>query len=275
MQEKPLIILQHRCWLLHWALFIYFSDQARKEDSNINTSRNTEYLINLCLNYNTQTNEENPYKNAIETLCPWLLRYLAVIIVTSKQVDKKQQRLKKLIELIDQESYQYRDPITDFLLGLNKKYDFEAAQKSLAEAKDVLRSDYFLHTYVDQFIESGRILIFEMFCRIHKKIKVSTIAEKLNMTQEDAELWIVELIRNAQLHAKIDGESGTIIMGCDPDVPYQQILNKTRQLQMSTSMLIKNLERKMQSQQEKNKVPNWARQNSVQSSGKSPRQSYS
>ena len=34
----------------------------------------------------------------------------------------------------------------------------------------------------------------------------SMLAEKLNMTPEDAERWIVNLIRNARLDAKIDSQ---------------------------------------------------------------------
>lgn len=252
--------LQLRAWLLHSALFIYFSKEARsgnQEEKGGNKS--TEYLITLCLNNITNDKEDNHYKNAIETLCPWLLRYLAVILVTSKNVEKKNYRLKKLVDVIEQESYNYSDPITDFLLCLNKQYDFENAQEHLKNAREVLRSDYFLHPYVDQFIEKGRILIFEMYCRIHKKIKVETIADKLDMTQEDAELWIVELIRNARLHAKIDGENGNIIMGSDPVMPYQQIIQKTQNLSISTSFMIKSLDKKLKSQSERNSIPSWAK----------------
>jgi len=272
--DNCLKTLQNRAWLLHFALFIYFSKEARTGGEDTSLNKSTEYLITLCLN--TADKEENPYKNAIETICPWLLRYLAVIIVTSKTVDKKNFRLRKLVEVIKQEENSYSDPITNFLLCLNKHYDFEAAQKHLVEAREVLRSDYFLHPYVDQFIENGRALIFEMYCRIHKKIKVESIAEKLDMTQEDAELWIVELIRNARLQAKIDGENGNIIMGSDPIMPHAQILSKTSNLSMATQMLIKNLDKKMKASNSalKDAIPSWARHNSVSAPVRSPRNSY-
>jgi len=249
-RQNPLVLLQWRSWLLHWSLFVYFSDEAKE-----NKAKNTELMINLFLG-----NEE--YKNAIETICPWLLRYLAVVIVTSKTLEKKHTRLNQLIKLIEQEHYNYSDPITDFLLCLNVHYDFESAQTHLVQSKDVLRSDFFLHNFVDDFIEHGRILMFEMFCKIHQKIKVETIAEKLNMTQEDAEIWIVELIRNASLHAKIDSENGNIIMGSDPIVPYQQIIAKTNNLALTTQMLLRNLERKLKPNSEVGKVPSWARHGS-------------
>jgi len=248
----PLTLLQWRTWLLHWSLFCYFNPTAKMPGTGC---KNTGLIIELFLN-----TEE--YKNAIETICPWLLRYLAVVIVTSKSLERKQSRLNQLIRLIEQEKYNYSDPITDFLLCLNHRYDFDEAQEKLTQARDVLRSDYFLHDYIDEFIENGRVLMFEMFCRIHQKIKIATIAEKLGMTQEDAELWIVELIRNARLDAKIDSENGTIIMGNEPAVPYQQILTKTNNLAMSTSILINSISNKLKGKQsqEIGAIPSWAKQ---------------
>merc|ERR1711981_407260 len=250
----PLTLLQWRTWLLHWSLFCYFNPTAKVPGLGC---KNTNLIIELFLN-----NEE--YKNAIETICPWLLRYLAVVIVTSKTIEKKQYRLSQVVKLIEQEQYNYSDPITSFLLCLHHNYDFDAAQDKLQQSIDVLRSDYFLHEYVEDFRECGRVLMFEMFCKIHQKIKIHTIAEKLSMTQEDAELWIVELIRNARLDAKIDSENGTIIMGNDPAVPYQQILSRTHNLAMTTGILINSLNNKMKGKTEQigtGMMPSWAKQN--------------
>lgn len=38
------------------------------------------------------------------------------------------------------------------------------------------------------------------------------LAEKLNLNYEEAERWIVNLIRTSKLEAKIDSKMGTIIM---------------------------------------------------------------
>jgi len=251
----PLTLLQWRSWLLHWSLFIFFNSTTKLPPKQGGCKKTTQ-IINLFL-------DTDEYKNAIETICPWLLRYLAVAIVTAKSIERKQRRLELVVKLIQQETYNYSDPITDFLLCLNHQYDFEQAQIKLQQSADVLRSDYFLAEYVDDFIEHGRVLMFEMFCKIHQKIKIETIAEKLNMTQEDAELWIVELIRNARLDAKIDSESGTIVMDNDPVVPYRQILTKTHDLAMRSSVLINNLENKVKGKQSTiGVVPQWAKQSS-------------
>ena len=43
---------------------------------------------------------------------------------------------------------------------------------------------------------------------------ISMLADKLNMTPEEAERWIVNLIRNARLDAKIDSKlvSSTVLV---------------------------------------------------------------
>jgi len=247
----PLKVLNWRAWLLHWSLFCYFNKSTKLAGKGGN--KKTAAIIDLFLN-------QDEYRNAIETLCPWLLRYLAVVIVTGRNVEKKAKTLRQLIQLIKQEQYNFSDPVVDFLHCLENQYDFEAAQVKLKQSEQVLRSDYFLHDYAEDYTEQGRTLMFEMFCKIHQKIKIDTIAEKLSMTQEDAELWIVELIRNARLDAKIDSENGTIIMGNDPAVPYQQIIMRTQNLNVATQYLTNQLSIKTKGKNEQiGVVPSWAK----------------
>lgn len=79
------------------------------------------------------------------------------------------------------------------------------------------------------------------------------LAEKLNMTPEEAERWIVNLIRNARLDAKIDSQQGHVVMGLNTVSPYQQLMEKTKALAMRTQMLTMNVEKKKKSQDQ----PNW------------------
>ena len=70
-------------------------------------------------------------------------------------------------------------------------------------------------------MENARYYIFETYCRIHNTISIrfalrvmctacfnpySMLAEKLHMEKDRAEAWIVDLIRNAHLDAKIDSK---------------------------------------------------------------------
>merc|ERR1712127_864542 len=146
---------------IHWSLFIFF-----------NHAKGRDLIVEMFL-YQSQ------YLNAIETMCPHILRYLTTAVIINKQ--NRRTMLKDLVKVIQQESYAYRDPITEFIE----------------------------HLYVN-FVENARLMIFETFCRIHQCISINMLADKLNMTGEDAERWIVNLIRNARLDAKIDSQQGHV-----------------------------------------------------------------
>lgn len=74
------------------------------------------------------------------------------------------------------------------------------------------------------------------------------LAEKLNMTPQDAERWIVNLIRQAKLDAKIDSKEGHVVMGTQAISPYQQLIDKTKNLSFRTQMLAMNAEKKANAQ---------------------------
>ena len=48
--------------------------------------------------------------------------------------------------------------------------------------------------------------------------------------QEAAEKWIANLILNAHLNAKIDSQSGTVVMGSQTQGVHEQIMDKAKQL---------------------------------------------
>ena len=43
----------------------------------------------------------------------------------------------------------------------------------------VLRNDYFLSGWADAFLSEARQLIFETYCRIHRKIDINMLGQKL------------------------------------------------------------------------------------------------
>jgi translation initiation factor 3 subunit E len=70
------------------------------------------------------------------------------------------------------------------------------------------------------------------------------LGEKLNMSPEEAERWIVNLIRNANLDAKIDSQNGTVVMGSQSLSPYETVIDKTKNLFNRTQGLTHVSERK-------------------------------
>jgi translation initiation factor 3 subunit E len=121
--------LQQRTWLIHWSLFVFF---------NHPNGRNG--IIDLFL--------QERYLNAIQTTCPHILRYLTTAVITNK---RRRIVLKDLgicfmlyvtlilfvVKVLQQESYTYRDPITEFLEALYVNFDFDGAQVKLRECEKV------------------------------------------------------------------------------------------------------------------------------------------
>ena len=63
---SSLQLLQQRTWLIHWSLFVFF-----------NHPKGRDLIIELFL-YQKQ------YLNAIQTTCPWILRYLSTAVIINK-----------------------------------------------------------------------------------------------------------------------------------------------------------------------------------------------
>lgn len=221
--------LQQRTWLIHWSLFVFF-----------NHTKGRDLIIDMFL-YKEQ------YLNAIQTMCPHILRYLTTAVVMNK---KRRTAMKDLVKIIQQESYMYKDPITEFVECLYVNFDFDGAQKKLRECEQVLDNDFFLVACVEDFIENARLLVFETFCRIHQCITIDMLAEKLNMKSDEAEKWIVNMIRSARLDAKIDSQEGLVVMGTQAMSPYQQVIEKTKAVAFKSQMLVMNLEKKAMPRQE-------------------------
>ena len=55
-------------------------------------------------------------------------------------------------------------------------------------------------------MDNARLLVFESYCRIHQRIDLRMLAAKLNLDADAAEKWVVNLIRNADLNAKINSQ---------------------------------------------------------------------
>lgn len=162
--------------------------------------------MNCCCNcHQTQSDR---YNQVVSIKAPWLLRYLAIGAVLTRH------RVKELVEQVDQESHIYSDPITRFIYALYVKFDFSTAEKELALCGPVLEQDYFVSTanLKERFLEAGKLAICEAYCKIHSTIDIGMMAEKLGKTNEESERWIVNLIRNSKLDAKIDSAKNQVVV---------------------------------------------------------------
>ncbi|KAI9049359.1 hypothetical protein LZ554_006393 [Drepanopeziza brunnea f. sp. 'monogermtubi'] len=211
--SNPLAQLTHRTWLIHWSLFPFFNYEAGRDV--------------ICEMFFSA-----PFINTIQTACPWILRYLAAAVITNRNRTRNtgqyQKQLKDIIRIVKQENYEYSDPVTDFIKALYIDFDFEEAQKKLSEAEAVLQSDFFLSNTAEGFVEAARHLISESYCKIHQRIDIKDLSARLGLNQDEGEKWIVNLIRDTRVDAKIDYKEGTVVMNHPPSSVYQQVIERTK-----------------------------------------------
>ncbi|KAF9288914.1 eukaryotic translation initiation factor 3 subunit E [Linnemannia elongata] len=219
---SPLHQLEQRTWFLHWSLFVFF-----------NHSKGRDAVVDFFL--------QPAYINTIQTSCPWILRYLTAAVVTNK---RRKNLLKELVKVIEHETYQYRDPITEFVEALYVNFDFDLAKQKLAECEEVLENDFFLVSIQEEFIQNARCFISETYCRIHQKIDVAELSQTLNMTKEEGEKWIVNLIRDTKVDAKIDYKENTVLMNNNTQSVYQQIIERTKGLSFRSQVLATSIEKR-------------------------------
>lgn len=211
--NNPLAQLQQRTWLAHWALFPLFNCEGSRES-----------VLELLFSPN--------YINTIQTSCPWILRYVAASVIAGrgrvKNLGIQQKQLKDIVRVVRQEAYEYTDPVTDFVRALFVDFDFEEAQRQLPRVETVLRADFFLAGAADEFIDAARHLFFESYCKIHARIDLKRVSAQLGLNVDDGEKWIVNLIRDTRLDAKIDFQEGTVIMNHPNSSVYQQVIERTK-----------------------------------------------
>ena len=63
--------------------------------------------------------------------------------------------------------------MTSFSKELYVEFDFEAAQKELSLAEEVVGHDFFLNEFKDEFLDNAQYLISEAYCHIHQRIDIA------------------------------------------------------------------------------------------------------
>ncbi|GJE91610.1 eukaryotic translation initiation factor 3, subunit 6 [Phanerochaete sordida] len=227
--DPALAQLHSRTWLLHWSLFVYF-----------NHPQGRTLLLETFL--------APAYLSTIQTSSPWVLRYLATAAVLSRKASavpgsavstRVRHSIREVVKVIQMEEYQYQDPITAFLKELYVDFDFEAAQRELGKAEVAVANDFFLAQFKDEFLENARYLISEAYCRIHQRIDIGELSDRLNLSHDEGEKWIVNLIRETRMgaDAKIDLGKNVIEINRPPLPIYQSVIEKTRGLAFRTQAL--------------------------------------
>lgn len=228
--------LKQRAWLMHWGLLVF-----------LNQRNGADALFDFF--------SEKSHLQAIENQCPWLLRYYAAAAIMSS---KRRVIIRDALAEIQSMSYLHSDPMTQLIESLYDRFDFAEAQSLLVQCTAMIQVDFFLQTFADKFLHEARIVICEVYCGINRRVDIVTLAEVLQLSEEEAEKWMVEMIRGAAvatasgetvnasstpaINARIDSDGKQVIMAPPVKSIHQSVVEKTRDLPARSGILTTHLE---------------------------------
>jgi translation initiation factor 3 subunit E len=181
--------LQQRTWFLHWSLYVYFNHPEGRE--KLIDAWMSQTLLPSSANRDGRDQQAylQTYLPTLQANAPWLMRYLVAAVVLSKRaafkgnaylgpmarITTREQLGTAVLLAIKQESYQYADPVTDFIRCLFADLDFKTAGEMLAKSEQVVANDFFLSEFKDEWKERARYLYSEAYCRIHNQIDIGCV----------------------------------------------------------------------------------------------------
>ncbi|KOB74015.1 Eukaryotic translation initiation factor 3 subunit E, partial [Operophtera brumata] len=191
--------LQQRTWLIHWSLFIFF-----------NHVKGRDLIIEM-------------YLNAIQTMCPHILRYLATAVIINRS---RRNALKDLVKVIQQEAYTYRYCTHTALPGHRRHHQPVAQERTQGPSQGYTAGG--LH-----------IQVLYTYCAIWPPPSSST-GRAGTHSRTSSRLYS----RRPTHTCTIDSKLGHVVMGAQPLSPYQQLVERIDSLAVRSEALSSLVERK-------------------------------
>lgn len=110
-------------------------------------------------------------------ICPHLIRYLAAALLLSKNSQKYGNfNLSSFTSLLQRETCEYSDSLTEFIRMVLINFDFKEAQGLIRKVREDLQNDFFLSQKVDIIVQSAQTILFEEYCKIHSLVEIRYIS---------------------------------------------------------------------------------------------------
>lgn len=154
--------IRQRAWLMHWSLFVF-----------LNQRDGTELFIDFV--------SDKIYLQTMENVCPWLIRYYSCAIILSK---RRKVLIRDLLNEISCISHLYSDPITQFLESVYDQFSLNDAQVKLQQCLSIMKYDFFLSVFIQQFEHESRLIMCEILCALSSEVDLVSLSEKLQLSLE-------------------------------------------------------------------------------------------
>ena len=213
-------LLNKRVWIIHWSLFAYFSGNRYQHLPD-------RLFSSMAM-------------SVIQSSCPWILRYVAVaVVVLHSPTSRYNRRVKDLVRALQQESYEYKDAVTDLVLTLYSEGDFDDLSTKLEEARKLLEQDFFASYLANDFVEKFRILAADMYFKVHQKVNRKDLYQVLGISESD-EKWLEQYIsfkNEAKLDTSYDASTGIAHVALVKPSIQNLVADKVKHLDQKTKQI--------------------------------------
>lgn len=176
-------------------------------------------------------------RQLLTCLAPHLLRYVGAILIFTR----KPEQVRSVANGLDSAAGKYSDEITRLVFALVRDYDFQTGQAELPRILDSLSADLFLAAAGPALMEHLRLLLFDNYCRVHKRIDLNMMAERLRLAPHVAEQWTAYLIEESKLDARIDSERNVIEINLPTPNFTKDIADKSKNLFYQAQSLMQSI----------------------------------
>ena len=208
-------ILLYRGYLLHWALFMIKHNSAL-------------FLDTLF---------EDKYFSLIESSFIYLLKYLIVFSIINgsrKYIFKLKDTIMKKKNFIDK----HKDCFIILLENISVNFNSKEAMKNLDDCKNMMKNDYFLYEYIEQFDKKIKEFILENHLLLNECINIDGVKFLYNENEEETKKNIKNYIEYLYPNAKIKEENKNISYEADEEEINNYYKIKTDDLYSLTKNMV-------------------------------------
>ena len=216
--------LNARAWILHWSLFMFFSNIEK-----------TKSFIDLT--------QESSYEITMEVLCRHLLRYLLAALL----LNHKKDTLRVVSEFVKKTGHKYADNFTEFIQILTQTFAFDQLPGVLEKLKQDCDKDYFLHPYADTVINEAKILIVNVYAKVYSAINVEYMSKVSCLSPENAIGSAQTAIKENGMYCTISEDKKLIVVTPQETNLNKRIADKGKELEERTKKLQEKLQPAVQS----------------------------
>ena len=204
------VVAQHS-WYVHWHLCMLAVDRAPTTDLLWLLYRDRKPVNFLKFRYT----------NTVLCAAAHLTPYIVATAVLNKS---NAMMIQRAARIVDVEAHRLRDPLSQFIISLRLKCDFDEAAALIGACEKFMAQDYFMRRHAARFAEYARMMVCQNKLWVHRVMS----------TEKTGEMQLVRLIREANVDATIDSVSNTVhVQTLSQRTVWKQVLDTLSHVSVS------------------------------------------